>query len=220
MADRASRGCLLPISLVAVVVLGTLLAWKYLPDGPEPELFVIGDSVTNMSESEISDQFANTPVEFVAFPGYSSTMLLPDVEDAMGAPGDPAHARQRVAALVGYNDVRLREVDTPSLRTMVNLTAEFKCGVWLLLPARPGGQDNPNIMALSPLVDEWNLRLQAEVERHENLHLTDAWAQAVNNAPKGALLRKDGVHPNAAGRKVLAQIYRDALDESCPKQTA
>ncbi|HWJ63797.1 MAG TPA: SGNH/GDSL hydrolase family protein [Acidimicrobiales bacterium] len=210
---------MLPLALVMVVVVGTLIFLKVLPDGPEPELFIIGDSVTQMSESAIEDQFEHTPLEFVAFPGYSSTMLLPDVVDAMGAPGDPAHSRQRVAVLVGYNDVRLREVDTPSMKEMVDLTAEFDCGVWLTLPSRPGGEDNENAMALSPLVDEWNLRLQAEVERHENLHLSDAWARAVTLAPKGDVLRKDGVHPNAAGRRLLARIYRDALDEYCPKKT-
>ncbi|HWJ98717.1 MAG TPA: hypothetical protein VNQ33_11200 [Acidimicrobiales bacterium] len=218
MADRPSQGCLVPLALIAVVVVGTLIGLKVLPDGPEPDVFIIGDSVTNMSEEAISDQFVHTPLEFVAYPGYSSTMLLPDVLDSMGAPGDPAHARQRVAVLVGYNDVRLREVDTPSLRKMVDLTAEFECGVWLTLPARPGGKDNPNAMADSPLVDEWNLRLQAEVERHDNLHLSDAWAQAVNNAPVGSILRKDNVHPNAAGRLLLARIYREALDQSCPKE--
>ncbi len=219
MTDRRARGCLLPLGLVMVVVVGTLIGLKVLPDGPEPELFIIGDSVTNMSETEIQDRFEHTPLEFVAFPGYSSTMLLPDVQDAMGSPGDPAHARQRVAVLVGYNDVRLRQVDTPSLKTMVDMTAEFDCGVWLTLPARPGGVDNPNVMAQSSLVDEWNLRVQAEVEAHDNLHLTSAWADAVTAAPKGELLRKDGVHPNARGRKVLAGIYRDALDEFCPRKT-
>lgn len=218
MVDRSLRGCMVPLGLIMVVVVGTLIGLKVLPDGPDPELFIIGDSVTNMSETEIQSRFEHTPLEFVAFPGYSSTMLLPDVQDAMGSPGDPAHARQRVAVLVGYNDVRLREVDTPSLRKMVDITAEFDCGVWLTLPARPGGVDNPNIMAQSNLVDEWNLRVQAEVQRHDNLHLSDAWAKVVTAAPKGKLLKADGVHPNAAGRKVLADIYRQTLDQYCPKR--
>ncbi|MGN6693156.1 MAG: hypothetical protein ACTHN0_03185 [Aquihabitans sp.] len=218
MRDRSSQGCLVPIALIAVVVVGTLIGLKVLPDGPEPDVFIIGDSVTNMSEDAISDQFVHTPVEFVAYPGYSSTMLLPDVLDSMGSPGDPAHARQRVAVLVGYNDVRLREVDTPSLRKMMDLTAEFDCGVWLTLPSRPGGKDNDNLMADSGFVDLWNVRLHDEVERHENLHLSDAWAQAVNNAPVGSILRKDNVHPNAAGRLLLARIYREALDQNCPKK--
>lgn len=217
MRDRSSQGCLVPLALVAVVVVGTLIGLKVLPDGPEPDVFVIGDSVTNMSEEEISDQFVHTPLEFVAYPGYSSTMLLPDVQESMGDPGDPAHARQRVAVLVGYNDVRLREVGTPSLRKMMDLTAEFECGVWLTLPARPGGKDNDNAMADSGFVDLWNVRLKDEVARHDNLHLSDAWAQAVNNAPVGSILKEDNVHPNDAGRLLLARIYRDALDENCPK---
>jgi hypothetical protein len=217
MADR--RGCLVPIILVVVVVVGTLIGLKVLPDGPEPDLFIIGDSVTAMSEDEIQDRFDRAPLEFVAIPGYSSGMLLPDVLEAMGSSGDPAHARQRVAVLVGYNDVRLREVDPPSLKTMVEITSKFECGVWLTLPARPGGEDNDNEFALSPLVDEWNLRVRAEVGRYDNLHLSEAWAQAVENAPEGKLLRADGVHPNAEGRALLADIYRDAITENCPRPT-
>ena len=133
----------------------------------------------------------------------------------MATSGDTAHARERVAVLVGYNDVRVREVDTPSLRKMVDITSEFECGVWLTLPSRPGGDEASNPMASSPLVDEWNLRMQAEVKRHDNLHVSDAWAQAVNSAPKGKLLNDDGVHPNTAGRKLLAGVYKDAIDEDC-----
>ncbi|MCU1371589.1 MAG: hypothetical protein JWO77_2783 [Ilumatobacteraceae bacterium] len=221
MADHRredGRGALAPILLIMVVVVGTLIGLKVLPDGPEPDLFIIGDSVTYLSEDEIQDRFRATPLEFVAIPGFSSEMLLPDVLRAMGSPGDPAHARQRVAALVGYNDVRLRDVDSTSMHTMVELTSKFQCGVWLALPARPGGADNANAMAESTFVDQFNLHLQAQVERYGNLHLSQAWAQAVNNAPLGKLLKKDGVHPNAAGRALLAQIYRDAISEHCPRQ--
>ena len=223
MVDRTAadgRGALAPILLIMVVVVGTLIGLKVLPDGPEPDLFVIGDSVTYLSEDEIQTQFEHTPLEFVAIPGYSSEMLLPDVLRAMGSPGDPAHARQRVAALVGYNDVRLREVDSDSMHTMVELTSKFQCGVWLTLPARPGGVDNANAMAESRFVDQFNLHLQAQVEKYDNLHLSEAWAQAVNNAPLGKLLKKDGVHPNAAGRLLLAEIYRETIDEACPRQSA
>ena len=216
MADRSgSQGCLLPIGLVMLVVLGTLLALWVLPDGPPPEQFVIGDSVTYLSAGSIQQRFDRNHLEFVAKPGFTSTALVPLVEDAMGTSGDPAHARERVAALVGYNDVRVREVDTPSLRKLVDLTSEFQCGVWLTLPARPGGVDATNPMASSNLVDEWNLRLRAEVARHDNLHLSDAWSQAIDNAPKGKLLREDGVHPNEAGQALLAGIYRDAIDQNC-----
>lgn len=210
------RGALAPILLIMVVVVGTLIGLKVLPDGPEPDLFIIGDSVTYLSEDEIQDQFHTTPLEFVAIPGFSSEMLLPDVLEAMGSEGDPAHARQRVGALVGYNDVRLRDVDSDSMHTMVEITSKFQCGVWLALPARPGGVDNANAMAESEFVDQFNLHLQAQVERYDNLHLSQAWAQAINNAPLGKYLKKDGVHPNAAGRKLLAQVYRDAISEHCP----
>src|SRR5689334_1649689 len=120
MADpRGSQGCLVPIGLVMVVVLGTLVALRVLPDGPPPEQFVIGDSVTYLSAGSIQQRFDRNHLEFVAKPGFTSTALIPLVEEAMSTSGDPANARERVAALVGYNDVRVREVDTPSLRELV-----------------------------------------------------------------------------------------------------
>lgn len=215
MADRGGSGCLLPIGLVMVVVLGTLVALRVLPDGPPPEQFVIGDSVTYLSAGSIQQRFDHNHLEFVAKPGFTSTALLPLVEDAMGSSGDPAWARERVAALVGYNDVRVRDVATPSMRELVDLTSEFECGVWLTLPSRPGGEDATNPMASSALVDEWNLRLLAEVERHDNLHVSNAWAEAVNAAPKGKVLQDDGVHPNAAGQALLADVLRKATDQYC-----
>ena len=216
MADRrGSQGCLLPIGLVMVVVLGTLVALRVLPDGPPPKQFVIGDSVTFLSAGSIQERFDPNQLQFVARPGFTSTALLPLVEEAMAMSGEPAHARERVAALVGYNDVRVREVDTPSLRKLVDLTSQFECGVWLTLPSRPGGTDATNPMVSSPLIDEWNLRLRAEVARHDNLHLTDAWEQAVNAAPKGKLIKDDGIHPNAAGQRLLAEVYRNAIDDNC-----
>ena len=70
-------------------------------------------------------------------------------------------------------------------------------------------------MASSALVDEWNLRLLAEVKRHDNLHVSNAWAEAVNAAPKGKVLQDDGVHPNAAGQALLADVLRKATDQYC-----
>lgn len=196
-------------------VAGTFLALQVLPDGPGPDLFVVGDSVTYLSAGSIQEEFPRDHLQFVAKPGFSSTMLLPLVDDAMGADGEPGAAREHVVALVGYNDVRLREVNAPALRELVDRTAEFRCGVWLTLPVKPGGVDNANPMAESDLVAVWNARLVDEVARHPNLHLVDDWQRAVEAAPEGKLLKADGVHPNEAGQRELAAIYRSALDRHC-----
>lgn len=205
----------MPLALVVVVALGTYAALQVLPDGPAPGVFVVGDSVTYLSAGAIQQQFDPDHLQFVAKPGFTSTMLLPLVRQAMAMSDEPAHDRQRVAALVGYNDVRVREVDTPSLRKLVDLTSEFECGIWLTLPSRPGGANASNPMVASRLVDQWNLRLKAEVARHENLHLVDDWKKAVEAAPPGSLIKDDGIHPNDAGQQKLADIYRAAMDRSC-----
>ena len=196
-------------------MLGTLVALQVLPDGPPPDVFIVGDSVTFLSATAIQDRFDVNHIQFVARPGFTSTMLLPLVDQAMAMSDEPAHARQRIAVLVGYNDVRIRDVGTPSMRKLVDRAAEFECGIFLTLPARPGGKDNPNPMADSDQVDVWNALLRKEVGRHPTLHVVEDWADTVNRSPKGELLKDDGVHPNDAGAAVLADVYHQGLDHYC-----
>lgn len=216
MADRRrTQGCLLPIGLVLVVVLGTLAALRVLPDGPPPEQFVIGDSVTYMAAGSIQQRFDPNHLQFIAKPGFPTPLLVPLVKEAMATSGEPAHARERVAVLVGYNDVRVRGLDTPALPELAKLASEFECGVFLTVPARPSGVSVDNAIVKSELVDQWNLRLRAEVAKYPNLHVSDEWERAVDDAGKGELLKADEVHPNRVGQARLAEIYRNAIDENC-----
>lgn len=201
--------------IVALVVLGTFVAWRTLPERHQSDVLVIGDSVTFLSAGAIEGELGREHVQFVAKPGYSSTRLLPLVDDAMKMQDVPAASREQVAVLVGYNDVRKREVGTAELPELVEAASRFSCGIFLTLPARPGGKDATNPAADSDQFDVWNVRLRKEVAKYPNLHVATDWQDSVTQAPVGSLLEGDGVHPNEEGKDVLASAYRRALDREC-----
>ena len=217
MAERAESSSVVAIValVLVVVVASTFLLARTLPDGPPPDTFIIGDSVTFLSAGRLQQQFDPNHLQFVAKPGFTSADLLPLVIKAMGMPDGPAQAREHVGVLVGYNDVRVKDVSPPSLHEMVDATAQFKCGIWLTIPVRPYGKDNPNVMATSDLAAEWNLRMEHEVAQHPNLHIVHDWADAVTRSKPGQLLKDDNVHPNEVGQVRLAAIYRSAMDHYC-----
>ncbi len=117
--------------------------------------------------------------------------------------------------LVGYNDVRVRQLDPPGLAGMVADSAAYRCPIWLTLPSRPGGQPGSNAMVASGLVDQLNLHAAHQVALHRRVHAATDWRDAVTVAPVGSLLQDDGVHPNAAGRVALASAIHQAIARSC-----
>ena len=194
------------------------------PEGSGLDLFVVGDSVTFLAAGEIQAEYAGDRTQFVAKPGFTSKDLLPLVRQAMaggtgsgsgGRRDTPATTRDRVVALVGYNDVRVRDLDGAALPALVEETSRFRCAVWLSLPARPGGKVARNEFVPSRLVDQFNRRLAEEVDKYPNVHLADDWKSAVEGAPTSELLRPDHVHPNDAGQQRLAAAYKAATDRYC-----
>lgn len=220
MASWSRRpGLVFAISVLVLAVVGGVLVARngFVDSGSDDDedLFIVGDSVTYIAAGAIQQRFDRSHVQFVARPGYTTADLLPLVRTAMAADTGPAAARRRVAVLVGYNDVRVRKLDTDALPALVRATSRFRCAVWLTVPARPGGKPSRAEMVPSRLVDQWNRRLAQEVARYPNLHLAHDWQDAVTTAPAGSLLEADGVHPNRSGQRRLADAYRAAVDRSC-----
>lgn len=200
------------LALVAILV----LAWRLRPADTEPDYFIVGDSVTYLSGGLIDNQFDRNHLQYVAKPSYSTSDLLPLVLEAMDQRGTPASKRETIALLVGYNDVRKRDLDSGSMPLMVEAASQFDCGVFLTLPARPGGDENWNELVPSGLVDAWNERLKAEVAKYPNLHVAKDWERVVTEAPADVMLDPDNLHPSDAGKRRLAIAYRTAVDRYCP----
>lgn len=203
------------VGLVALAVVG-LIAYLVWPRTPEYVL-VVGDSVTFMSFEDLKGEFgSDTKLDPVARPGYRSSNLLPFVEEAVAARERSGKALERAVLLVGYNDVWKEEVGQNRLAELVDLSARFECAVWLTLPVRPAGEP-PAVGDFDPeLGDEWNELMADLVGEHDNLHLVADWADAIEGADSAdEYLDDDGIHPNDAGQKLLAETMHDAVISSC-----
>lgn len=216
MAHRAASNRTIWL-LAAVVALAAVAgaAWWTQRD-QRVELVVVGDSVSYLSaghtERRLGEGF---DVRFITTPGYTTKQELVLLRAALDDEDDDVvAARDVVAVLIGYNDLLRGTVDTDALGPLVEETSRFRCAVWLTLPERPGGQPSSNPKMGPDEVGRWNDRLATEVERFDNVHLSNDWQDAVHRNPEDVLL-SDGLHPTEAGERRLADAYRAAIDRSC-----
>jgi lysophospholipase L1-like esterase len=200
------------VVLVVLVALG-LLQRVGLSD--RPDVLVIGDSVSYLSGGAIDDALGGERTDFAAKPGYTAAEIYPVALEVMARPGSPAAARDVVVILIGYNDVGTDAIDPEALDALLDLAEEFRCGVVFTLPARPGGQPATHPDVTTEGMERWNALLEERMADHPDLHLARDWQDAVES-PLGSLLDADGLHPNEAGERALAEAYRRAIERACP----
>jgi hypothetical protein len=193
------------LGVVALAVVIGVVAYATLRSSPV--VMVAGDSVTFQSQGQIREAFGgDVTVDLVAFPGLTSTVLLPYVEDAVARrQRDDGHLG-RAVFLVGYNDVLIGDVRSPDLDRLIELSAGFECAVWLLL--------HTSATLDATKVATWNERITTLASTHPNLHVVTAWAEAAQADPL-ALIVSDGVHPSPAGQARLAEVVASSVDASC-----
>jgi lysophospholipase L1-like esterase len=204
------------VAVVVVAVLAVAIGatwWSRRDD--RVDLVVVGDSVSYLSAGQTERRLGDDyDIEFLTTPGYTTKQELVLLRDAMSRDDGPAAAREVVAVLVGYNDLRLDTVGTDALADLVEETSRWRCAVWLTLPERPGGQASSEPAVSPEKVGAWNDRLAAEIEPYDDVHLVNDWQDAVHRNPEAELL-SDGLHPTEAGRRRLADSYRAAIERHC-----
>ena len=194
------------LAIVALALIAGGLWWLLRPAPVADGVVFVGDSVTYLSLQDLNADLGPKHPAYIAWPGFRSGDLLPLLAkeiDRRKAAGEPL---RQAALLVGYNDVGRDDVESPALEKVMALAGRFDCAVWLTLPPVPLRETD---------VERWNARAVAAAASHPNVHLIDAWRQAVMSAPAQSLLEADGVHPNPAGARRLTQIYQNAIGESC-----
>lgn len=199
---------------LAVVALVAYLMWPRTPD----HVLIVGDSVSDQSWEQLEAAFgSDTSLQSVTRSGFTTGQLVPPTVEAIAEREQAGHELERAIFLVGYNDVWLTGPDYEALGRMVEASSRYECAIWLTLPVRPGGEP-PGIGDFDPAVgDQWNRRVTELVAEHDNLHLVTEWADKVEAAEPDTYLIPDGIHPNDAGKELLAQVMHDNLRSSCSR---
>jgi lysophospholipase L1-like esterase len=211
--DRVRRRWYLPIGLLA----GSLaLSACYSGNSVNPTVADNGDSITNVSFQPISNTLSpDYYVDILGQDGFTIAQTLPELQTLLtgpeGAPDD-------VILESGTNDVFRR---TPTwqadLDTEASMVANTQCVIFVNVSSHA---DYFNIQdGLPTMVPSINAAMAEEVATHPNFHLLD-W-DAFIDEPGNYRAYIDhshyglGVHPNAAGQQVLANMELQALQQDC-----
>ncbi|HEY2562080.1 MAG TPA: SGNH/GDSL hydrolase family protein [Acidimicrobiales bacterium] len=208
------RGWFFPIGLLA----GSLaLSACYSSNSVDPTVADNGDSITNVSFHPISNTLSpDYSVDILGQDGFTIAQTLPVLQTLLtgpeGAPDD-------VILESGTNDVFRR---TPTwqadLDTEASMVANTQCVIFVNVSSHA---DYFNIQdGLPPMVPSINAAMAEEVAAHPNFHLLDWDAFIDKPGNYGAYIYHShyglGVHPNAAGQQVLANLELQALQQDCP----
>lgn len=205
------------VLLVAVALFTSVVLWQQSEKAPaaRTRTVIVGDSVTYLATAAIESRFGGAgEVVVEGHPGDTSAQLLPVLEAQMQERRADKETLDRVAILVGYNDVARRLDDPKYLAQMVELAGEFRCAVFLTVPTPAPG----SLWALlygQVGFQRFNERLDKLVAQTSHVHLSRRWQDHVEASEPGSLVGGDGVHPQDAGQHVLADDYATALDEAC-----
>lgn len=204
-----------PHAVVALAIVFVLFALWIGVFQTEKTVLIVGDSVTYLSGPSISRKLdPKYSLTIDGRPFYRSSDLVGPLNEDLVRLDAMDKNYDRVVFLVGYNDVLRDDVESVGLAELMYNSERFACSVWLELPATPGGRPAQNPDFDPADVARWNARMRDEGARHENVRVSDAWAQTVN-APGGeALVQVDGVHPTIKGQEALAHVISSQL-KSC-----
>ena len=190
------------VGLVGVVVVAVVgLAVAGIGWFAGPTTLVVGDSVTNLSRTEIE---ATTGATVNAQNGYTWAQMAPKVRGVLTVMGETP---DRVGVLLGYNDVLKDQQDLEATRTVLEEFGDVDCVVVLKLP-----------LLFNRDVEAYNEKVQAIADELPNVSTDDGWAQVINaNLDADAdMLAADLVHPDTEeAQQALADSYEEAFDRAC-----
>lgn len=197
------------VAVIAVVVAGALVAGAVIRarDPGGPKVLMIGDSVTYLSRDGITDAFDWTSnVDPQGRPGWRTDELVPLAVTKVDEE-DP----DTLVVLTGYNDLT-QGVDTQAaVGQMMDVAAEERCAVWVLLPTK--ATYAPEAAA------SFNQRIIELAADHPQVHIASGWRDAVDATagpdPDPALVSEDEIHPNEGGIARLGQVVEEAVSRDC-----
>lgn len=183
---------------IAVLAVAGLTAWLWDDLTSHPSVYVVGDSITYLSEASISADVSNA--------GYQPTIsATPGVKIGQSQAEITALAQNQPWAWIielGTNDAGARDTVWPQqLLAEWSLVSPAQCVLYVTVSPRAG-----------PVAQQINASLQQLAAAHSNVHLID-WGNVEYQNP--GWVSGDGIHPSPAGQAALAAIETQALSHSC-----
>lgn len=205
----SSPRVLILVVVVAIVAAG--LAWWKLRTGPD--VAVLGDSITVVSNDQIKDALGRDfHPDIAAVLGITAGEMIPAAQKA--AQKSP----EQVVIELGSNDVLKKGPLDQAAQHLRELVAQFpkaKCVHLVTINSHMTDAGKP-VAPRAGLLNAAIVQIKASDPR---IALID-WNGAVSDAMAAhggkETLTSDTVHPNGDGAKVLATLIRAGLDR-CPK---
>ena len=181
-----------------------------------PKVAVNGDSITVAAVWPINNTLA--PADYVhvhAQGGLTIAQTLPELQTMLT---DPEGTPNDVIVESGTNDVFQRDTTwQAALDTEVGMLASTQCVIFVNVSSYADWFGDQ--MGLPPLVPGVNAAIAHAVSKNPHFHLLD-WDSFIKQPGNFEAYITQGpaglaVHPNGAGRQVLANMEQQALQEDC-----
>lgn len=197
-ASRTRRRRRLLVAGCAVLALAGLTAWLWEDLTSHPSVYVVGDSITYLSEASISSDFSTA--------GYQPTIsATPGVKIGQSQAEITSLAQSQPWAWIielGTNDAGAQDTVWPEqFLAEWSLVSPATCVIYVTVSPRAG-----------PVAQQIDASMQKLAQSHANVHLLD-WGNIEYQNP--TWVEGDGIHPTPAGQAALAALETQALHNAC-----
>lgn len=185
----------LGLGLLALAVLALLL-WQELMPGPA--VYVVGDSITYLSQTAIADALSRA--------GYTPTIsATPGVKIEQSLANITRLAQNRPRAWIvelGTNDAGANNTMwRQPFQEVWKSVSPASCVIYVTVSPRAG-----------PIATEINAAIEDLARSHGNVHVLD-WGRLEYSTP--GLVEPDTIHPTPQGQVALANLEAQELKRSC-----
>jgi lysophospholipase L1-like esterase len=195
---RAGRRRVVLVVGCAVLAVAGLTAWLWEDLTSHSAVYVVGDSITYLSEASISADLSNAGYQ----PQISAT---PGVKIGQSQAEITALAQSQPWAWIielGTNDAGAQDTVWPEqFLAEWSVVSSAKCVIYVTVSPRAG-----------PVAQQIDASMQQLAGSHSNVHLLD-WGTIEYQNP--SWVNADGIHPTPAGQATLAALETQELRHAC-----
>ncbi len=184
--------------LCAAVLLAALATWLWDDLASRPSVYVVGDSITSLSQTSISSVLTED--------GYQPTIsATPGAKIGQAQANIATLAQDQPWAWIvelGTDDAGARNSSWPQpFLAEWTAIAPAHCVVYVTVSPRAGA-----------VAAQINASIERLAEVHRNVHVLD-WGQEEYANP--AWVASDGIHPTSEGQVELAELEQQELQRGC-----